>query len=168
MIRKSGKITTDEKLEDISRKKNNLLLSFQEAVKEAAVDCELFKAHNMMGSKYKCFQFNEESLFEKPVGPAFQNKIEYDIKIDNGSNARDSSRLKIRVRKIKAVRKTDENSYSNEKEYWLYEETGTVYDYDLNYPVGRIDKDENGNLIMLENDIYIIKDVIEIPSFELY
>jgi superfamily II DNA or RNA helicase len=168
MVRKSGKITTDEKMEDISRRKNNLLLSFSEAVKEAAVDCELFKAHNMMGSKYKCFQFNEESLFEKPVGPAFQNKIEYDVKIDNGSNARDSSRLKIRVRKIKAVRKTDENSYSNEKEYWLYEESGTVYDYDLNYPVGRIDKDENGNLIMLENDIYIIKDVIEIPSFELY
>lgn len=168
MVRKSGKITTDQKMEDISRRKNNLLLSFSEAVKEAAVDCELFKAHNMMGSKYKCFQFNEESLFEKPIGPAFQNKIEYDIKIDNGSNAKDSSRLKIKVRKIKAVRKTDENSYSNELEYWLYEQSGIVYDYDLNYPVGRIDKDENGNFIMLENDIYIIKDVIEIPSFELY
>ena len=30
----------------------------------------------MMGYKYKCFQFNEDSLFEKPVGPAFNNKIE--------------------------------------------------------------------------------------------
>jgi hypothetical protein len=168
MIRKSGKITTDEKLEDISRKKNNLLLSFQEAVKEAAVDCELFKAHNMMGSKYKCFQFNEDSLFEKPLGPAFQSKIEYDMKIDNGSNAKDSSRLKIKVRKIKAVIKLDENSYSKEKEYWLYEESSIVYDNELNYPVGRLNKDENGNYIMLENNIYIIGDLIEIPNFKLY
>jgi len=168
MIRKSGKITTDEKLEDISRKKNNLLLSFQEAVKEAAVDCELFKAHNMMGSKYKCFQFNEDSLFEKPLGPAFQSKIEYDMKIDNGSNAKDSSRLKIKVRKIKAVIKLDENSYSKEKEYWLYEESSIVYDNELNYPVGRLNKDENGNYIMLENDIYVIGDLIEIPNFKLY
>jgi hypothetical protein len=168
MVRKSGKITTDEKMEDISRKKNNLLLSFIEAVKEAAVDCEIFKAHNMMGSKYKCFQFNEESLFEKPIGPAFQNKIEYDMKVDNGSNAKDSSRIKIKVRKIKAVKKVDENSYSKEKEYWLYEESGVVYDNELNYPVGKIDKDENGNFIMLENDVYVIGDLIEIPKFELY
>jgi superfamily II DNA or RNA helicase len=168
MIRKSGKITTDEKMEDISRKKNNLLLSFLEAVKEAAADCELFKAHNMMGSKYKCFQFNEESLFDKPIGPAFQNKIEYDMKIDNGSNAKDSSRIKIKVRKIKVVKKVDDNSYSKEKEVWLYEDSGVVYDNDLNYPVGRLDKDENGNLIMLENDVYVIGDLIEIPKFELY
>lgn len=168
MVRKSGKITTDEKMEDISRKKNNLLLSFIEAVKEAAVDCELFKAHNMMGSKYKCFQFNEDSLFEKSLGPAFQSKIEYDMKIDNGSNAKDSSRIKIKVRKIKAVKKIDENSYSKEKDLWLYEESGVVYDNELNYPVGRLDKDANGNFIMLENDVYVIGDSIEIPKFQLY
>ena len=168
VIRKSGKETTDEKMEGISRKKNNLLLSFLEAVKEAAVDCELFKAHNMMGSKYKCFQFNEESLFEKPVGPAFQNKIEYDNKIDNGSNAKDSSRIKIKVRKIKAVKRVDENSYSHEDNYWLNEVTSVVYDFTLNYPVGKLDKDENNQYRLLENDIYIIGDVIDIPDVKLY
>ncbi len=168
VVRKSGKETTDEKMEDISRKKNNLLLSFIEAVKEAAVDCELFKAHNMMGSKYKCFQFNEESLFEKPIGPAFQNKIEYDLKIDNGSNAKDSNRIKIKVRKIKAVKRVDENSYSNEESYWLNEETSVVYDFTLNYPVGKLDKDENNQYRLLENDIYIIGDVIDIPEVKLY
>ncbi len=168
MVRKNGKETTDEKMESISRKKNNLLLSFIEAVKEAAVDCELFKAHNMMGSKYKCFQFNEESLFEKPVGPAFQNKLEYDQKIDNGSNAKDSSRIKIKVRKIKAVQKIDDSSYSKESNYWFYEDSGVVYDYDLNYPVGKIEKDDNGNFIMLENDVYVIGDVIDIPKTQLY
>ena len=82
MIRTNKKITTDEKMEDNARKKNNILLSFIEAVKEVAVDCELFKAHNMMGSKYKCFQFNQESLFETPINQAYQSKIEYDLKID--------------------------------------------------------------------------------------
>lgn len=168
MIRKSSKITTDEKMEDISRKKNNLLLSFIEAVKEAAVDCELFKAHNMMGSKYKCFQFNEESLFENPVGPAFQNKIEYDMKIDNGSNAKDSSKIKIKVRKIKAVKKIGDNLFSEEKDYWLYEETNVVYDYELNYPIGKLSKDEKNNFIMLENGVYIINNIIDIPNFNLY
>jgi hypothetical protein len=168
MVRKSGKETTDEKMEDISRRKNNLLLSFIEAVKEAAVDCELFKAHNMMGSKYKCFQFNENSLFEKPVGPAFQPKLEFDQKIDNGLNAKDSSRIKIRVRKIRAVKKIDENSYSKEKDYWFYEDSGVVYDYELNYPVGKVERDESGNFIILENDIYVIGDVLDIPKFKLY
>ena len=168
MVRKNGKETTDEKLESISRKKNNLLLSFIEAVKEAAVDCELFKAHNMMGSKYKCFQFNEDSLFEKPVGPAFQNKLEYDQKADNGSNAKDSSRIKIKVYKIKAVQRIDENSYSKENYYWFYEDSGVIYDYDLNFPVGKIEMDDNGKFVKLENDIYIIGDVIEIPKTLLY
>jgi len=168
MVRKNGKETTDEKMESISRKKNNLLLSFIEAVKEAAVDCELFKAHNMMGSNYKCFQFNEDSLFEKPVGPAYQDKLEYDLKIDNGSNAKDSSRIKIKVRKIKAVQKIDDSSYSKENYYWFYEESGVVYDYDLNFPVGKIDKDDNGNFVMLENDVYVIGDIIEIPKTQLF
>ena len=167
MVRKNGKETTDEKMEDISRKKNNLLLSFIESVKEAAVDCELFKAHNMMGTKYKCFQFNEESLFEKPVGPAFQNKIEYDQKIDNGSNAKDSNRIKIKVRKIKAIKKIDDISYSQEQIYWLYEDSGVVYDYELNYPVGKAEKDESNNYVILDSN-YIITDIIDIPKFRLY
>lgn len=168
MIRNNGIITTDENLETISRKKNNLLLSFSEAVKEAAVDCELFKAHNMMGIKYKCFQFNEDSLFEKPPSGAYNNKIEYDLKLDNGLNAKDSSIKKIRVRKIIAVIMQNETTYSNEKTYWLCEETGVVYDYDLNFPVGRIERDENNNLNMLEKNIYIISDIINIPKVELY
>lgn len=168
MIRPNGEETTDEKLEDISRKKNNLLLSFLEAVKEAAVDCELFKAHNMMGSKYKCFQFNEESLFEKPIGPAFQTKIEYDQKIDNGLSAKDSSIVKVKVFKIKAVKRIDESSYSKEAYYWFNDKSGVVYDYDLNFPVGKVDKDENGQYKKLDNDTYIIEQTIEIPKFELY
>jgi hypothetical protein len=151
MVRANGKETSDEMMENISRRKNNLLISFIEAIKEVAVDCELFKAHNMMGSKYKCFMFNEDALFEKPIGPAFQNKIDYDLKSDNGSNAKNSNHIKIKVYKINAVKKIEENSYSKDIIVWFNEETGVVYDYQLDYPIGKISKDTDGNFLKLEN-----------------
>jgi SNF2 family DNA or RNA helicase len=168
MVRKSNKETADEKMENISRKKNNLLLSFIEAVKEAAVDCELFKAHNMMGSKYKCFQFNEESLLENPIGPAYNPKLEFDQKIDNGANAKESSRLKIKVRKIKAVKKMEDNIYSEVGVYLFYEPSGMVYDYELEFPVGRVEKDSNNIPVKLDNETYVIGEVIDIPDFKIY
>jgi hypothetical protein len=168
MIRKNGKETTDEKLENISRRKNNLLISFIEAIKEVAVDCELFKNHNMIGSQYKCFKFNEESLFEDNIGPAYIKKLEYDQKINNGSNSKDSSFEKIKVMKIKAVTKISDNSYSDIKLYWYYSKTKTVYDYDLYYPVGKMEVDDDNNEIKLENNIYIINKIISIPTFQIY
>ena len=62
----------------------------------------------------------------------------------------------------------NETTYSNEKTYWMCEETGIAYDYELNFPVGRIERDENNNLNMLEKNIYIISDIINIPKVELY
>ena len=168
MVRKGGKETADEKMENISRKKNNLLISFIEAVKEVAVDCELFKSHNMMGSKYKCFQFNEDSLLEKPVGPAFNQKFEYDQKIDNGSNSKEASILKIKVRKVNAVKKMEDNLYSEPSLYWFYDENGMIYDYELKYPVGKVERDENGNFTKLDNDTFIINEIIDIPEFKIY
>jgi hypothetical protein len=160
--------TSDEMMENISRRKNNLLISFIEAIKEAAVDCELFKAHNMMGSKYSCFKFNEESLFDKTVGPAYNKDIEIDGMMDNGSNAIDSIKKRIKVRKIKVVKKIDDNSYSEEIEAWFYEPSGTVYDNELDYPIGKVGKDNSGNYLKLDKDIYIMDHVINIPMFKLY
>ena len=168
MIRKSKKETADEKMERLSRKKNNLLLSFIDAVKEAAVDCELFKAHNTLGTKYKCFQFNEESLFEKPVGIAYHPKLDYDNKLNNGSNAPDSMNIKIKVRKINAVKKIEDNMFSDINSYWYYDESGVVYDLELNYPIGKVEKDLDGNPNKLDNDTYIIDTLIDIPEFKLY
>lgn len=168
IIRSNGKETTDEKMESIARKKNNLLISFTEAVKEASVDCELFKSHNMMGTKYKCFKFNENSLFDNPVGPAYASKIDYDKKMDDGSNSKDSFRQKIKVMKIKAVKKLDDNTYSEVGEYWYYRETGIVYDLEQEFPVGRIEKDLEGNENKIDNEIYIISVLIDIPEFKIY
>ena len=168
MIRKNGKVTSDEKMENISRKKNNLLISFIEAIKEIAVDCELFKSHNMMGSKYKCFKFNEETLFQVPIGPGFQKNIDFDLKINNGLNSIDSIVKKIKVREIYAVTKIDDKKYSSREKYWFYDNTGIVYDYNLNYPVGKISKNKNNQDIKLNKDTYIIDIKIDIPEFKLF
>ncbi len=160
--------TSDEMMENISRRKNNLLISFIEAIKEAAIDCELFKAHNMMGSKYSCFKFNEDSLFDKNVGPAYNRDIEIDSMMDNGLNAIDSVKKRIKVRKIKVVKRVDDNNYSEEISAWFYEPTGVVYDNELDYPIGKIGKDNNGNYMKLDKDVYIMEKVINIPIFKLY
>ena len=160
--------TSDQIMENISRKKNNLLISFVEAIKEVAVDCELFKNHNMMGSRYSCFKFNEDSLFNKSVGPAYNTDIEADSLMDNGMNSLDSTKKRVKVRKIKIVKKIDDNNYSEVINAWFYEETGTVYDYQLDYPIGKISKDDSGNYIKLDKDVYIMDNVINIPIFKLY
>jgi hypothetical protein len=168
MVRANGKETSDEMMENISRRKNNLLISFIEAIKEVAVDCELFKAHNMMGSKYNCFKFNEESQFDKNVGPAYNPDIEIDSKMDNGLNAIDSIKKRIKVRKVKVVKKLDDMTYSETINGWFYEPTGVVYDYKLDYPIGMVGRDVNGSFTKLDKDTYIIDRVINIPQFKLY
>ena len=168
MIRSNKKETTDERMESIARRKNNLLISFTEAVKEVATDCELFKSHNMMGTKYKCFKFNENSLLETPVGPSYAQKIEYDKKMDNGSNSKDSYRHKIKVMKIKAVKKIGDNTYSESNDYWYFKDTGIVYDFESDYPIGKVDRDDGNNEIKLDNETYIITTLIDIPEFKLY
>lgn len=168
VVRKNGKETSDEVMENISRKKNNLLISFIESVKEVAVDCELFKNHNMMGSKYNCFKFNEQSLFEDNVGPAYNKNFDFDDKMNDGSNSIDSIKKRIKVKKIKVVKKLGDNNYSDTIFVWLYEENGVVYDYDLDYPIGKIKMDKNGLFEKLDKDTYIIDNIIKIPIFKLF
>ena len=168
MVRKNKKETSDEMMEKISRRKNNLLVSFIEAIKEVAVDCELFKSHNMMGSKYNCFKFNEDSLFDKNIGPAYNQDIEIDSKMDNGLNSLDSIKVKIKVKKIKIVKMIDNNNYSTTIEAWLYEPSGVVYNFDTYYALGKISYDDTGNIKKIDKDTYIIDKIINIPIFKLY
>ena len=168
MIRSNNNETADELLESIARKKSNLLTSFTEAVKEAAIDCELFKSHNMMGTKYKCFSFNEDNLFEKPIGPAYSDKFEFDEKMDNGLNSNDSLVQKIKVIEIEGVKRLDEESFSSSEKYWFNEETGVVYDHELNYPIGKVERDNKGNYSKINEKAYIISILIDIPEFKLY
>lgn len=172
MVRKAGdKLTTDQYIEDVARGKEGLIQSFLDATKEVAIDCNLFKAHNMLSQEYKCFQFDEPSLFDKHIGPAYREDIGDDIKIDNGSNSTRSTTIKIKVMKIKAVKllsepDSDKPEYSKPEQYWMYPKSGVVYDYDMHFAVGRISMDDTGALLKLDKDVYIMDYVIPIPTIE--
>lgn len=167
VLRSSGKETSDEVMENISRKKNNLLISFIEAIKEVAVDCELFKNHNMMGSKYNCFKFNEQSLFENNVGPSYNKNFSFDDKMNDGSNSLDSYKKRIKVKKVKVVKNMGDNNYTDPIFAWLYEDNGVIYDYDLDFPIGRLEM-KNNEYTKLDRDTYIIDKIVKIPLFKLF
>jgi len=166
-----GKWTTDQYIEDLARGKEGLIQSFLDATKEAAVDCVLNKPHNSLVQDYKCFQFDEPSLFDDQIGPAYKEDIHDDAKIDNGSNSTRSQTIRIKVLKIKAVKllsqPTDKKiKYSTDDSYWYNPSTGVVYDYDLHYPIGKIGYDDDNLPKKLDKDTYIIEQLIPIPLIE--
>lgn len=152
--------TVDFEIEDLARRKNNLIQHFLDAVKEVAIDCELNKNHNMMASKYRCFQFNEVSLFDKNIGPAYKEDMTEDKRIDNGSNSTNSITIKVKAMKIKGI--ISESKKEDINNYWYNPETGTVYDFDLYYPIGRIKQNIDGIPVKVDKDTYHIE-LIHIP-----
>lgn len=161
------KWTTDQYIESISRTKDSIIQSFLDAIKEVAVDCVLYRKQNMISEQYKCFQFEEPSLFDDNIGPAYKNDIIDDMKIDNGSNSMNSVTVKIQVLKIQAVKllsSPDEPvEYSQVQNYWYYPKSSVVYDYDLHYAIGKIQLDDDGLPVKLDDSTYIIDKVIPIP-----
>lgn len=164
----NGKWTTDQYIEDLARGKEGLIQSFLDAMKEVAVDCVLNKAHNELVQSYKCFQFDEQSLFDEQIGPAYKQDIHDDSKFDNGSNSIDSAIVRIKVLKIKAVKKIskDKDKYSKVDFYWYNPDTGVVYDYELHYPIGKIGYDSDKFPIKLDKDTYVIDKIIPIPMID--
>ena len=167
--RKIPKWTTDQFIEDLARGKEGLIQSFLDAAKEAAIDCVLNRAHNMMSQEYKCFQFDEPSLFDTQIGPAYKEDIYDDMKINSGSNDPNSITIKVKVMKIKAVIQLSPEGaagdarYSDAENYWYNGDHGTVYDYDLYYALGKVGTDEDGLPKKLDKDTYIIDRLIPIP-----
>jgi superfamily II DNA or RNA helicase len=159
----SAKITTDVKIANLADEKDNLIDAFLQTIREVAVDCELFKSHNMLDGEYECFRFEEGALFDKFIGPAYKEDLYYDQKINNGSNNANTIKKKVKVFKIKAVTKKGDKGYSDVKEYWFNPESGVVYDLELDYPIGKINTTER-----LSSDkhkgSYIIDEQIPIPT----
>lgn len=164
---KTDRITTDQYIESSARSKNNVIESFLEAMREVAIDCQLFKKHNMLVNQYKCFQFEEPSLLDKFVGPAYKENIYDDMRIDNGSNSTRAITKRIKVMKINGVKllsePDQEPKYSKPEKYWYYNKSGVVYDEELHFPVGKVGKDMDGLPMKLNKDTYIIDRVIPIP-----
>ncbi|MEM3062152.1 MAG: DEAD/DEAH box helicase family protein [Nitrososphaerota archaeon] len=157
--------STDEYIENFAKAKINLIESFLSAMREAAVDCGLFREHNMMTQSYHCFKFPESTLFGSHIGPAYMDDIKEDIKYDSGLHAKNSRIERIRVIKINAVIKLSgkgEPQYSPPNSYWYYPKTGVVYDLEMHFPVGRVEI-VDGLPNKLDKNTYIISDMIEIP-----
>jgi superfamily II DNA or RNA helicase len=168
------KWTTDQYIEDLARSKDGLIRSFLDAIKEVAVDCQLNKAHNKLAQDYRCFQFDEPSLFESQIGPAFKEDLYDDLKLDNGSNSVRSETKRIKVIKIKAVEQlsdsddgssstTNNAKYSKAIDYWYSLDTHVVYDYELYFAFGKVGLDDDGLPLKLDNETYIITHTIPIP-----
>jgi ERCC4-related helicase len=167
-----GKWTTDQYIEDLARGKEGLNQSFLDAMKEVAIDCVLNKSHNSLVQEFKCFQFDETSLFDDQVGPAYKEDIHDDMRMDNGSNSIKSQTMRIKVIKIKAVKQLSSGEdkskikYSTSDEYWYNPATGIVYEYQLFYPLGKIGYDDDNLPKKLDKDTYIIDKLIPIPLIE--
>ena len=161
------KITADQLIENLARGKQGLLQSFEDAVREAAIDCELYKAHNFLKNDYKCFKFDEPSLFAEQIGPAYKEDIIDDFKMDNGLNSTNSEVVRIKVIKISAVKiltkNGDDMTYSKSEFYWYNPDTQFVYDYEMHYPYGKVGLDEDNIPLKLDATTYIIDKIIPIP-----
>jgi len=176
-VRGSGadKWTTDQYIEDTARSKDGLIQSFLDAMKEVAVDCVLNKAHNNLMSNYRCFQFEEKSLFDEQIGPAYKEDIYDDLKLDNGLNSQNSRVKRIKIIKIQAVKKLisdedneaephpDSERYTEPEPYWFNADSLVVYDNDLQFPIGKIGTDDDDLPLKLDKDTYIITKIIPIP-----
>lgn len=168
---KGDRQTTDQYIEDHARSKDSLVQSFLDAVKEVAIDCRLFKSVNMISQEYKCFQFEEPSLFDKQIGPAYKENINDDKKLDNGLNSKNAIAMKIKVMKIQAVKLTsspeeEKPTYSKSANYWYYAKSGVVYDFELHYAIGRIAYDVDGIPLKYDSNTFIIDYVIPIPDID--
>jgi len=171
-IDKNKKQTADQTIEELARGKEGLIVSFEDAIKEVAIDCELFKGHNLLDQDYKCFKFDENDLFDEQIGPAYKEDIKDDFKINSGSNAVNSVTIRIKVIKIKAVMLLDKNkdgdkdlnTYSEPKYYWYNPNTHIVYDLDLHYAIGKVGVDIDNIPTKLTNEVYIIDKIIPIPT----
>jgi hypothetical protein len=156
--------TTDQEIQELALEKSNLINSFLLPLKEIAVDCELFKEHNMIDGEYHCFKFNEKSYFDQYIAPAYKDDIYYDKKIDNGSSSVNSVIKKIKAIRIKAV--TDEDGQISEPfDCWYNPDTGIVYDFELKYPFAKVKK--TGELpVKVDKNTYLLEQIIVIPKIK--
>jgi hypothetical protein len=163
------KWTTDEYIEDLARGKDGLTRSFLDAIKEVSIDCGLNKAHNKLQQEFRCFQFEEPALFEPQIGPAYKDDIYDDLKLDNGSNSSKAVTKRIKVIKISAVQQLTEPDddgkaeYSKPDNYWYHPDSNVVYDYDLQFALGKVGLDDDNLPMKLDKDTFIITQTIPIP-----
>lgn len=164
------KLTTDQYIEEHAKNKDVLIQSFLSIVKQSAVDCKLFYEHNKLDEEYPCFQFDEESLFDDVIGPAYSKTIRDDEYFDNGLNSEHSMRMRIKVLKIEAVKLLSEPGtdqkpkYSKSKTYWFHPKSRVVYDFKYKYPIGKVGISEDNIIMKLDEQTYVITKILPIKN----
>lgn len=156
--------TADQLVENVAKAKSNMIESFLMAMKEAAVDCELFKAHNQMSQSYQCFKFTDDQQLAKNVGPAYNEDFKADSRLNAGLYAVNTTTSRIKVFAVQGVYPIDDG-YSKPLKYWYDNKTGMVYDYELKYPIGKVSVID-GLPNKLDKDTYIIDTLIKIPTIK--
>ena len=154
--RKTKKLTTDQHLYNLSKKKQNLVESFTDRIKEVSIDCVLNKNENMINKKFNCFKFEELTIF-KNVSKAYSKNIVNDLMIHSGSNSIYTETKDVKTYKIKAVIYSSETKVVKPYNYWYDPINNIVYDYELEFPIGTLMKDSH-NILKKTKDYYIIID----------
>ena len=72
---------------------------------------------------------------------------------------------RIKVIKIEGVERINENSFEEKKNYWYYPESGVVYDYELDYPIGKVALID-GIPEKQSETTYIVSNIIQIPKLK--
>ena len=153
------KKTIDDTICEIADEKTELIKSFEDTIKEAAIDCKLFKNDNMAEKEYMCFQFDEENILDKHIGPAFNIDIHYDMNMDDGLNSGNTVVENTTVYKISAF----DPETSETSQYWLNVDTNIIYDLIYEIPIGiiKIDND-SGNPDKYDANTYIIDKLVRL------
>lgn len=159
------RMSTDEYIDDRSSMKDNLMESFLIAMKEVALDCDLFKEHNKISQTYNCFKFSEQfydNMGPKGInsGPSYKEDIKDDIKYNVGMNSEGTYMENVRVVKIKAAYK---DTPTVENFYWFNQNSGIVYDIDDFFPIGKI-YFVDGLPEKIDKDTYLISVLYDIPK----
>jgi hypothetical protein len=162
----SLKGTADQLIHDLAKRKARLVHGFQQCMKEAAVDCKLFKQQNcddIPDEKCHCFQFDLESSF-KNVSQAFTRDLRNDITMDKGSYADEMKRH--RVYEIQGKIHLGKEKYMEEDTYWFDPVTKVVYDHQLTFPIGKVPVGRDKLPTRIEDDVFLVEDFIQIPMIK--
>ena len=166
------KETTDQQIKTFAIKRQNTINNFLDILKSSSIDCELnFEETTNAGHNIKCFKFEEPSLIDNKFNEAYKKNIEDDINYNSGMNASNSLLKNVQVYKIKAIIQKDKEgkSFSEPLDYWLNINDGFVYDYNLKYLIGQIEKNKETELFNQTDDgLFIISKTILYPEIKYF
>ena len=131
-------------------------------MKQVSIDCILNKEENMLNKKFNCFKFELDSVFNN-VSKAYDKNIINDLMIHSGSNSKYTETTNVSVYKIKAVIYNSTKTIVKPEYYWYNPEKNIVFDYELEFPIGKLLKDSHNIPKKLDN-VYIIVNNIIIPK----